>query len=112
MFRRARATRSTPARARCRSSAWWRASSARNEPITYWITVGDKAVMSGIDQKLRRCAYGLSGTDPGRHAGAGVDHRSPTSRGAYRVQDRFIGQMLGVLARARPRAPDRAPARR
>ena len=37
---------------------------SRNEPITYWITVGDKAIRSGIEQKMQRLAYGLSGKIP------------------------------------------------
>jgi EpsI family protein len=69
---------------------------ARNEPITYWITIGDKAVMSGIDQKLQRFMYGLSGRIPDgmlvRVSTIGTDEA-----GAYRVQDRFVKQMLGAL---------------
>jgi EpsI family protein len=77
--------------------------SARNEPITYWVTIGDKAVMSGIDQKMQRFMYGLSGRIPDgmlvRVSTIGAD-----DAGAYRVQDRFVNQMLGALtpqARAR-----------
>ncbi len=69
---------------------------ARNEPITYWITIGDKAVMSGIDQKMQRFMYGLSGRIPDgmlvRVSTIGADEA-----GAYRVQDRFVKQMLGAL---------------
>ncbi|WP_020652580.1 exosortase-associated protein EpsI, B-type [Massilia niastensis] len=69
----------------------------RNEPITYWITIGDKATKSGIQQKLRRLAYGLSGEVPDgmlvRVSTIQVDERA-----AYRVQDRFVTDMLAVLA--------------
>jgi EpsI family protein len=69
---------------------------ARNEPITYWITIGDKAVMSGIDQKMQRFMYGLSGRIPDgmlvRVSTIGADEA-----GAYRVQDRFVKQMLDAL---------------
>jgi EpsI family protein len=69
---------------------------ARNEPITYWVTIGDKAVMSGIDQKVQRFMYGLSGRIPDgmlvRVSTIGTDEA-----GAYRVQDRFVKQMLGAL---------------
>jgi EpsI family protein len=68
----------------------------RNEPITYWITIGDKAVMSGIDQKMQRFMYGLSGRIPDgmlvRVSTVEADEAS-----AYRVQDRFVNQMLGAL---------------
>jgi EpsI family protein len=68
----------------------------RNEPITYWVTIGDKAVMSGIDQKLQRFMYGLSGRIPDgmlvRVSSIGAD-----DAGAYRIQDRFVNQMLAAL---------------
>lgn len=70
---------------------------ARNEPITYWITIGDKAVMSGIDQKMQRFMYGLSGRIPDgmlvRVSTIGTDEA-----GAWQVQDRFVNQMLGAIA--------------
>jgi EpsI family protein len=69
---------------------------ARNEPITYWVTIGDKAVMSGIDQKMQRFMYGLSGRIPDgmlvRVSTLGADEA-----GAYRIQDRFVNQMLAAL---------------
>lgn len=74
----------------------------RNEPITYWITIGDKAVMSGIQQKIQRLAYGLSGKIPD-----GMLVRVSTIQAgeadAWRLQDRFVNQMLDVMA-ARDRA--------
>jgi EpsI family protein len=70
----------------------------RNEPITYWVTIGDKAVMSGIDQKLSRLMYGLSGRIPDgmlvRVSTIGTDEA-----GAYALQDRFVNEMLGALDR-------------
>jgi EpsI family protein len=69
---------------------------SRNEPITYWITIGDKAVMSGLDQKMQRFIYGLSG-----HIPDGMLVRVSTiesdEAGAYKVQDRFVEQMLAAL---------------
>ncbi|WP_312515660.1 exosortase-associated protein EpsI, B-type [Massilia sp.] len=68
----------------------------RNEPITYWITIGDKATRTGIQQKLRRLAYGLSGEVPDgmlvRVSTVGNDPRA-----GWRVQDRFVSDMLAVL---------------
>jgi EpsI family protein len=76
---------------------------ARNEPITYWVTIGDKAVMSGFDQKLQRLAYGLSGRIPDgmlvRVSSIGADEAD-----AWRVQDRFVNGMLDAMpARDRSR---------
>lgn len=76
---------------------------SRNEPITYWITIGDKAVKSGIDQKLQRFLYGLSGRIPDGML-VRVSTIQADEAGAYRVQDRFVEQMLAALdpqARAR-----------
>jgi EpsI family protein len=68
----------------------------RNEPITYWVTIGDKAVMSGVEQKLSRLMYGLSGRIPDgmlvRVSTIGTDEA-----GAYALQDRFVNEMLGAL---------------
>jgi EpsI family protein len=74
----------------------------RNEPITYWITIGDKAVLSGIEQKLRRLAYGLSGKIPdGMLVRVSTIQRSDAE--AYQLQDRFVNEMIDAMA-----AKDRA----
>jgi EpsI family protein len=69
----------------------------RNEPITYWITVGDKAIKSSFEQKIQRLAYGLAGQIPD-----GMLVRVSTIQAdeghAYRLQDQFVGQMLDALA--------------
>lgn len=35
--------------------------SQRIEPVTYWTTIGDHAVQSGVDKKLKEIEYALSG---------------------------------------------------
>jgi EpsI family protein len=83
--------------------------SARNEPITYWITIGDKAVASSIRQKLQRLAYGVTGKIPDGML-VRVSTIQADQRDAWRVQAGFIDQLLAVLpARDRARllgAPD------
>ena len=69
---------------------------SRNEPITYWITVGDKTVKSSFERKLQRLAYGLSGKIPDGML-VRVSTIQADEPGAYRLQDRFVGQMLDVL---------------
>ena len=69
---------------------------SRIEPITYWITVGDKAVKSSFERKLQRLAYGLSGKIPDGML-VRVSTIQADEQGAYRLQDRFVGQMLDVL---------------
>jgi EpsI family protein len=69
----------------------------RNEPITYWVTIGDKAVLSGIQQKIQRLAYGLSGKIPdGMLVRVSTIGASETA--AYRLQDRFVNDMLSAMA--------------
>jgi EpsI family protein len=69
----------------------------RNEPITYWVTIGDKAVMSGIGQKYQRFLYGLSGKIPDGML-VRVSTIAADKNGAWRVQARFVNQMLGAMS--------------
>jgi EpsI family protein len=69
---------------------------SRNEPITYWITIGEHATRSGIEQKLRRLAYGLSGEIPDGML-VRVSSITNDESGAWRLQDRFIAELLGSL---------------
>lgn len=71
----------------------------RNEPITYWITIGEHATRSGIEQKLRRLAYGLSGEIPDGML-VRVSSIADDEPGAWRVQDRFIAELLAALGGA------------
>ena len=85
----------------------------RNEPITYWITIGDRASKAGIEQKLRRLAYGLSGEIPDGML-VRVSTIARNARSAYALHDRFITALLGALApgeRTHLIGVDNAPAR-
>ena len=68
----------------------------RNEPITYWIRVGDDAVTGALGQRLVQLKYGLRGVVPDglifRVSSIGGDTRK-----AYALQDRFIIDLLAVL---------------
>ncbi|MES2149193.1 MAG: exosortase-associated protein EpsI, B-type [Pseudomonadota bacterium] len=68
----------------------------RNEPITYWITIGDRRIESGIGQKLRKLAYGLSGKIPDGML-VRVSSIEADAAQAYRLHDRFIGALLAAL---------------
>jgi EpsI family protein len=68
----------------------------RNEPITYWITVGDKATLPGINRKLAQLSYGLAGKIPDGML-VRVSSIDLDERGAHHLQERFIKDMLGVL---------------
>ncbi len=68
----------------------------RNEPITYWVTVGDKAVLSGINQKLQQIRYGLSGNVPDgmlvRVSTIGINEDQ-----SYQLHEAFIQNMLSAI---------------
>ncbi len=69
----------------------------RNEPITYWITIGEHATKAGLQQKLRKLAYGLSGEVPDGMLVRISTIQADAAR-AYRVQDHFVMDMLDVMA--------------
>lgn len=68
----------------------------REEPVTYWITVGDRVVGPGLDKKLVEMSYGLRGQIPDGMLIriSSIDAESPH---AYLMQDRFISEMLSSL---------------
>ena len=68
----------------------------RIEPMTYWITVGDKAYGSTLQKRLLEVEYSLKGTIPD-----GVIFRvssidADAARG-YAVQDNFITELVAAL---------------
>jgi len=71
----------------------------RIEPITYWVTVGDKATLPGFRRKLAQLAYGLNGTIPD-----GLIFRVSTiqrnAQDAYRLQDQFVNALLASVTPA------------
>jgi EpsI family protein len=71
----------------------------RSEPITYWVTVGDKATPVGFQQKLARLVYGFSGKIPDgmlvRVSSIDVDEQR-----AYQLQDDFVKDMLAGMSPA------------
>lgn len=68
----------------------------RNEPVTYWIRVGDKVVRGAIEQNLARVRYGLQRKVPDGLLFR-VSEINPDSARAYLNQDRFIDQFLSAL---------------
>jgi EpsI family protein len=68
----------------------------RNEPITYWVTVGDKATLPGLDRKLAQLSYGLAGKIPDGML-VRVSSIDSDEKQAHQLQERFIKDMLGVL---------------
>jgi EpsI family protein len=68
----------------------------RNEPVTYWTTVGDHVFQGGLQKKLAEMRYGLNGKIPdGMLIRVSSIDAEPTH--AYEMQTGFIDQMLGAL---------------
>lgn len=68
---------------------------ARNEPITYWTTVGDRVIESGLHKKIVEMGYGLSGRIPDGML-IRVSSIDAETNSAYEIQGHFIDQLLGA----------------
>ena len=73
----------------------------RHEPLTYWITVGDRATLPGLGRKLNQIAYGLAGKVADGML-VRISSLDDDPQRAYRLQDAFIRDMLAAIA-AEPR---------
>ena len=70
---------------------------SRREPVTYWLVVGDSAVTGKLHKRLLDLRYGLSGRIPDGMLFRVSSIDSDQDR-AYRLQDKFIVQLLGALS--------------
>lgn len=69
---------------------------ARNEPITYWIRVGDALTRGWIEQKVAAIGYGLTGKVPDGIL-VRVSTISNEEQDSYRIQQAFLGAMLQAV---------------
>jgi len=71
----------------------------RNEPVTYWFTVGDSAVKNALEKRIVELRYGLTGQIPDgllfRVSSIDTDRER-----AYRKQERFINDLLASVSPA------------
>ncbi len=69
----------------------------RNEPITYWLLVGDQITQFGYPQRAVAMRYGLRGVIPDgvlvRVSSVDADNAA-----AFAMQEAFIGEMLNAVA--------------
>ena len=71
----------------------------RNEPITYWITVGENAVvLKGLHHRLAELRYGLTGKVPDGML-VRVSTINSDEKTAYRDQDEFIKAMIDGMSK-------------
>jgi EpsI family protein len=72
------------------------AQGARNEPVTYWIRIGDQVVRGNIEVGLARLSYGLRG-----YVADGLLFRvsNVTTRNeeGFELQQRFVRDMVSYL---------------
>jgi EpsI family protein len=68
----------------------------RIEPITYWVTVGDKPTYPGLRQKLVQLTYGLTGKIPDGMLirVSSIDRRNTD---AYELQVGFVRDLIASL---------------
>jgi EpsI family protein len=72
---------------------------SRNEPITYWITMGDKAlVQKGLQQKFAQLRFGLTGKVPDGML-VRISSINRDDKEAYQMQDNFIREMLAAMSK-------------
>jgi EpsI family protein len=69
------------------------AQGTRLEPITYWITIGDKTTLPGIGRKLAQISYGLTGKVPDGllFRISSINNNAPK---AYQLQNQFVQTLL------------------
>jgi EpsI family protein len=73
------------------------AQGQRNEPITYWMTVGDAVAVSGWKWKLNQMKYGLTGKIPDGLLFRISSIQSDDDQ-AYQMQDAFARELLKALS--------------
>lgn len=69
---------------------------SRVEPITYWVTVGDKVTLTGLQHKLVQLNYGFRGVIPDgmifRVSSIGSD-----ASNQFELQEEFVNQLVAAL---------------
>ena len=68
----------------------------RNEPITYWVTLGEVATLPGLGRKWQQVSFGLRGQIPDGML-VRVSSISSSTESAFALQQRFIEQMKAAV---------------
>ena len=71
----------------------------RQEPVTYWFTVGDRAVQGSTHRRIVELGFGLTGRIPDGMVFRISSLDSDSSR-AYRLQEQFANQLLQAVSPA------------
>jgi EpsI family protein len=73
-----------------------RLGAARPEPVTYWVTIGEHAVVTGMDRKLASLRYTSRGLIPDGLLFR-VSSIDPNPGNAFARQDQFIRDFVAAL---------------
>ena len=68
----------------------------RNEPVTYWLTVGDQIIKSNFDKRLAEIRLGLTGQIPDGLLFRVSSIDTDTQR-AFTIQQKFAADMLAAV---------------
>lgn len=71
---------------------------SRIEPLTYWTTVGNQAVMGGKDTKLAQLRYGFKGQIPDGLLFR-VSSITPDAQSGYNTQQEFVSSLVSALSK-------------
>ena len=69
---------------------------SRNEPISYWITVGQHIALSGTELKLAQLSYTVRGVVPDGML-IRISSIDPQDKRAYALHDLFLRDMVGAM---------------
>ncbi len=69
---------------------------SRREPITYWVTLNDRAVLPGFSRKLEQIRLGLLGQIPDGML-VRVSSLTAETAAAFALQEVFLNDLLGAL---------------
>ncbi|HUO44273.1 MAG TPA: EpsI family protein [Burkholderiales bacterium] len=68
----------------------------RSEPVTYWLTMGDRVVVGRLERLLTQIRYGLAGRIPDGLL-VRVSSLSDDPQAAFHAQDQFIRDLLAGM---------------
>lgn len=71
----------------------------RNEPVTYWLVVGDQVTVSRTDQKLAQFRLGLKGLIPDGML-VRVSNIDANMTHGYQIQSAFLSEMADAIPEA------------
>ena len=72
---------------------------ARNEPVTYWLTVGDQVIQTAFEKRLAEIRLGLTGQIPDGLLFRISSIDDDTARG-YAMQQKFTADMMAAVPAA------------